>query len=222
MGANDNRPPNTERAAETGTDNTSSASTAKRGRGRPPGSTNKKQSQELPRLVAVEVPTDPKEEKKEEEKPKAPARKRTPRKPAKKKADTTQLKMLVLTISGLVASRPGMEVWNMTPEEVDQIIEPLGNIMAKHDVGAAASEYADYIALVMAAFVIFIPKYLMWKATRPKKEKRKLNVKRPASTTDNEGRKIADSSTGDASGNAINGTDFGGQLHDLMPAVGGI
>lgn len=172
----------------------------------------------------VDLPKeDVKEDKPKEEKPKTTAAaarpKRSPAKKKPKKQDTQQLKLLVLTISGLVASRPGMEVWNMTPEEVDQVIEPLSNIMARHNVGEAASEYADYIALVMAAFVIFIPKYVIWKATRPpkqKKEKRaKINVKRSDNQNGTTERNCGTESTPPAS----DGTAFGSELHGLLPAI---
>jgi hypothetical protein len=175
-------------------------------------------------VVLVEIPGQEKaEEAKRKNKPGAGRPAGTKKVPAKNKPgakpDTTQLKILVLTMSGIVASRPGMEVWNMSMEEVEQIIEPLANILAKHNVGQATSEYADYIALLMAVTIIFVPKYLIWKQTRPKKEKKKNEPIRNTNTA-NESRTTGASSQGNGGTTSSNDSSFGNQLHGLIPAVG--
>ena len=190
-----------------------------------------KQSETVPKGVLVDLPDGGGDSNKEEKpkpprgRPKGSTTKQTPRKTtaAKKnqKADTTQIKLLLLTVSGIIASRPNMEVWAMTGDEIDQIIEPLSSILAKHNVGEATSEYADYIALVISLFVIFVPKYLMWKQTQPKKEK-KPNVTRTATNTPVESGEVTGSSKGNGGVIASNGTSFGEQLHGLIHPIGGI
>lgn len=213
--------------------NESTSTSSQRGRGgRGTGGTGRnnstaKQTETVPKSVVVDVP-DGGGNNSKEEKPK-PKRGRpagtTVRKTtaAKKnqKADTTQIKLLLLTVSGIIASRPNMEVWAMTGDEIDQIIEPLSSILAKHNVGEATSEYADYIALVISLFVIFVPKYLIWKQTQPKKEK-KPNVTRTATNTPVESGEVTGSSKGNGGVVASNGTSFGEQLHGLIHPIGGI
>lgn len=217
-------------------ESTSTSSQRGRGGGRGTGGTGRnnstgKQSETVPKSVLVDVPNSGDDSTKEEKpkppkgRPKGSTTRQTPRKmtAAKKnqKADTTQIKLLLLTVSGIITSRPNMEVWAMTGDEIDQIIEPLSSILAKHNVGEATSEYADYIALVISLFVIFVPKYLIWKQTQPKKEK-KPNVTRTATNTPVESGEVTGSSKGNGGVIASNGTSFGEQLHGLIHPIGGI
>lgn len=186
-----------------------------------------KQNETIPKSILVDVPDGGDTSKEEKPKPqrgrpKGTTTRKTTTAATKKNAkpDTTQIKILLLTVSGIIASRPNMEVWAMTGDEIDQVVEPLANILAKHNVGEATSEYADYIALLLALFVIFVPKYLMWKQTQPKKEKKQNATIR--TNTSNEGSKVTGSSTGDGGVTASNGTSFGEQLHGLIPTIGGI
>ncbi|MBV2241165.1 hypothetical protein KQR57_22450 [Bacillus inaquosorum] len=152
----------------------SSAGTSKSGGTGGRGTASTKQSENAPRVVMVDVPGSD-----QEEQPKRNAvallvlarkEKRTKKKTAGN-VDSSQLKMLLLTTSTIVASRPGMEDFALSPEEAEQICTPLANIMAKSEgVAGVASEYADHIALLIACFTIFIPKFIMWKSKQPKKK----------------------------------------------------
>lgn len=150
-----------------------STSDGGRGRGRNPASTES--DQKLPKLVNVEIPgADGKKEetKKGRGRPAGTTKKKKTAAPAKK-GDPTQVSMLLLTVSGIMASRPGMEPFMLSMEEANQIAVPLSNIMAKNEaVAGIAGEYADHIALLIASVTIFIPKYLIWKSMQPKKEKK--------------------------------------------------
>lgn len=188
-----------------------------------------KQTETIPKSILVDVPDGGGDTSKEEKpkpqrgRPKGATSRKTTTAATKKNAkpDTTQIKILLLTVSGIIASRPNMEVWAMTGDEIDQLVEPLANILAKHNVGEATSEYADYIALLLALFVIFVPKYLMWKQTQPKKEK-KQNVTRTATNTPVESGEVTGSSKGNGGVASSNGTSFGEQLHGLIHPIGGI
>ncbi|HDR7311496.1 TPA: hypothetical protein QCX08_004004 [Bacillus cytotoxicus] len=184
-------------------------------------------------MVMVETPgSDEKseeEKKKEEQRKKAAERKRKSRANAKKKAsalgDAQQLKILLLTTSQIVAARPGMEMWAMSETEVDQLVTPLYNILSKNEgVGQVMSEYADHIALIVAVFTIFVPKFLMWKAARPKKEV--THYARKSTNSDGTQGQQAGKATTDnrpSRGQSANhDTTFGGQLSELIPSSVGI
>lgn len=171
----------------------------KKGRGRPPGSTAKK---------AASTPA---------------------KRPAAIKADGTQIKLMLVTITGIMAARPGMEMWNLSLEEADQLATPLANMMAKNEaLGKALGEHADALALVIACFTIFVPKFLMWRASKPKlpKEGEKLNYGRNKPT---ESRHQEGTPNGDRKPNAgqstnapkTNGQNFGGELSGLVPGIAG-
>lgn len=183
----------------------------------------------------VDVPNgekSPEDVKKEEQRKAAAARKRKSRAAANNKnkasasvGDATQLKVLLLTTSQIIAAREGMTMWAMTEQEVDQIVTPLYSILSKNDgVGQVMGEYADHIALIVAAFTIFIPKFMMWKASRPKKEGTHYARKstNPESGQGKQTGKVT-SSSGSSGGQVTNnGTTFGGELSALIPPSAGI
>jgi hypothetical protein len=183
-------------------------------------------------MVAVEVPASEKEEKTDTKKgrgrPKGSTKKKTTP-PKAKQGDSTQLKILLVTVSGILSSRPNMSAFQLTMEEAEQIAQPLSNILAKNEgVNAITSEYADHIALVVACLTIFVPKYFMYQATKPKEEKKK-NVQpfrkseRPAQPQPEAGQ-----TTGShRPANGDNGTThdvetFNGGLSNLLAPIAGL
>ncbi|WP_141539366.1 hypothetical protein [Bacillus sp. AFS075034] len=150
--------------------------------------------------------------------------KRNTKKPSA--ADAAQLKVLLLTTSQIMSMRPGMEMWLLSEEEVDNIVIPLNNILAKNDgVGNVMSEYGDHIALVIAAFTIFVPKFLMWMKQRNEKRKQEVtHYARPIrndSTTGQSGghesgKAQTDHGTNDGQA-SVSSTGFGGQLATFIP-----
>ncbi|MBT2718068.1 hypothetical protein J7I90_19105 [Bacillus sp. ISL-57] len=238
MGEENTRLTSTESAIEqregsSGNSSTSSTESGRKGRGRPRGSTSS-QKEKLHQLANVNEPkatsiSIPGEDKPAAPKKKAPAKKKA----AAKKADATQVQMLLLTVSGIIASRPGMEVWNLSAEESLQLAEPISNIIAKNEaLNNVTSEHADAFALVMACFMIFVPKFIMHQATKPKKAKQgeKVNYGKPKqSITPTKPRNEEGTSTGGSRPNdgqssrahTDNGTNFGGQLSSLIPTTAG-
>jgi len=216
-------------------ENSSTRSASDRGRGgRGGGATKTESSQNLPKLVAVEVPGES-EDKAEARKKKNAERQKKYREEKKNKnlsaakktakqssLDTSQLEILILTTSSIISSRDGMGVWQLSPEEVKQIVQPLSNIMARHaDTMGVVSEYADYIALIVACATIFIPKYLIWKATRPKKES-KPNVRQNQNPDTNGGdsaRTVTVSDRPDNRKSTDVHTNVSKELSQLIPAV---
>ncbi|WP_353826230.1 hypothetical protein [Bacillus cereus group sp. MG21] len=116
-------------------------------------------------------------------------------------------------------------MWAMTEAEVDQIVTPLYSILSKNDgVGQVMGEYADHIALIVASFTIFVPKFMAWKVSRPKKEG--THYARPNPNTNREqGKQAGETSTSSRpSGgqSTANNTNFSGQLPELIPPSVGI
>lgn len=218
--------PSGETAAGGTSGDTSSATTqTKRKRGRP----RKSETAEtlVPRLVAVEVPGAEKEEKSESKSKKSTSKKKSTKKPAQ--VDSTQIQMILLTISGIVASRPGMEVWNLTADEAKQIADPLANILQKSEaVANVTSEYADAIALVSACVMIFIPKYFVWKSMKPKKPQNgaKINygnqsTSQPTNQTRTNTGSHQSTSKQSTDGKSNVSQNFNGQLHTIIAPVTG-
>jgi len=171
----------------TSTDSRSDSGRTGRGRGtgRGTGSTEEK----LPKLaplsepkpVTVDIPGESPEEKKARNAAKQKAyreRKKAEKetgakKPAVKKATASKkspvldsssvhVKAMLSALFGVVASREGMEVWALSEAEIDSIVNPLTNMMAKNDaVGQALEQHGDAVALVMAVTVIALPRVLM-------------------------------------------------------------
>jgi hypothetical protein len=205
----------------------SSTSTTGKKRGRPPG-TKREETQLLglsdvgePKVVSIEVPGAEDQSKKKAGRPK---------KAAPQKVDSTQIQLLLVTISGLIASRPGMEIWNLTPEESKQIAEPLSNILSKNEALAnAVGEHADSFALVTACFMVFLPKVILYMASKPKKPKEGKSVSygtEPVTKPQQQERPLRGTSEQNVRPNTraaknVN-QNFGGQLYELIPSIGGI
>lgn len=107
-----------------------------------------------------------------------------------KQADNTQVKAIISTISTLVASRPNMAHWQLTPAEIESLATPISNIMAESEAFAKVAEHSDALALITACFTIFVPRVVISIATMPKKEVKGKNggnvtdiTSRPKSTT---------------------------------------
>ena len=94
--------------------------------------------------------------------------KKKQRKPRQKKEDksttfnASQLSALIVSLSAIVASRPGLEMFVISEIEAQQIATPLANMIAKSEQLSQLSEHADALALVTATFVIMAPRMMMY------------------------------------------------------------
>lgn len=100
-----------------------------------------------------------------------------PRKVNKKKSveppiNNDSLKLMIVTVSGLVASRPGMEHWMLSDKEIDSIVTPLGNILKDYNAFSTLGEHSNEIALAMACITVFAPRLFV---TASKMKERKKN-----------------------------------------------
>lgn len=103
-----------------------------------------------------------------------------PKKVNKKKTNATppitddSLKLMIVTVSGLVASRPNMEHWALSEKEVDSIVTPLSNILKQYDAFSNLGEHSNEIALVMACMTIFVPRIFV--TSNKLKEKKRNGI----------------------------------------------
>lgn len=241
--------------AGAGSDSSTAGTGGVRGRsGRGTGGTAKAEAvvleQDLVKTVTVDVPGKDKAaavDKEEDKKAKARERQRAYREKKKangtapstkktsvaaSKADATQLKILLLTISNVMATRPGMEMWQLTPAEVDSIAQPLSNMMAKNEaVTSALEEHGDALALITAIAMIAFPRVMTMMAQRKETPK----IKHPAveevkdNATSKRGKpsessnaNATDGGSHDTSGGRSTGSRqvTGGSLHSIVPAIG--
>lgn len=208
--------------------NSNPESSTKKGRGRPrkqPGGEQPggQTETDIPKLVLVDVPEieDPEIQEAPKKKTATPAR-------SKKKKDVQtelkkeQLAVLIKTVFDVMGSRPGYEVWKLSQEESILISDPLANILNKNPmVDKIASEYGDYIALIVALGTIIIPRVMMQIKIKPKKEEKITYVKnigdkrdpRNESGTDGNGNKQDDRKS------TITRQDISNELYNFIPAI---
>ena len=98
-----------------------------------------------------------KTEKLPEEKPK---RKRATRK-KKTTVDSETVEKLLLTVSGVVASRKGMEHWQLSKAECKNIAEPLVEVLDKYDLAKGLVDNAPEISLAVACVSVTVPRLMI-------------------------------------------------------------
>ncbi len=244
MGAKADRPSNTESGGATG--NAKSPGTAEtKSRGRrgagSGGSGGNGQAEEtgLPKLVPVDVPGK-EAEMSEEEKKLEEKRKKDRERKARSRANTKsssrssgkskapsmeilQLKPILMTVSQMVATREGFEIWALSETEIHTLCEPIENMLAKTAALEKVGENSDAIALAIACFTIFVPKFLMWQATRKQKKAQVVtNYAKSIQPTGNAGGNKT-GTTGASSGpsareSTASSQTFSGELNQLIPA----
>lgn len=161
------------------------------GRGRGTGRGTNTSEEKLPKLVdvkepkpvTVDIPGESPEEKKarnaakqkayRERKKQEKAASTTTKKATPKKATAAKkspvldnsaihVKAMLSALSGVVSSRDGMAMWALSEAEIDSIVNPLTNMMARNEaVGQALEQHGDAVALVMAVTVIALPRVIM-------------------------------------------------------------
>lgn len=97
-------------------------------------------------------------------------KKSTPKKKATESFNADQISALIMSASAIVASRPGMEVFMLRPEEATQLATPLANMIEKSEKLQSLGEHADALSLVTASLVIFAPRVLVYSDQQKKKK----------------------------------------------------
>ncbi len=206
----------TDRGQERGRSESTSSTSAESGRttgrtdgGNTTGETTEKEK--FPRLVNVEEKTE--EQKREERnarrraryaerkasegKTVKPKKVNATKKKAEPVATTNQVSAVIGTVSAIVASRPNMAHWQLTPQEIESLSTPITNILAKSEAFANMEEHSDAIALVTACFTIILPRAILTINQMSKKKERKENVRKvePISNGESERRQSGKDST---------------------------
>ena len=86
-----------------------------------------------------------------------------------------QIGAILGTVSMIVASRPGMAHWQLTPKEIETVSNPLANMIAKSEALNTLAEHSDAIALVTACATIILPRAVI---TVSQMQERKKNDER--------------------------------------------
>lgn len=97
-------------------------------------------------------------------------KKSTPKKNTPESFNADQISALIMSASAIVASRPGMEVFMLRPEEATQLATPLANMIEKSEKLQSLGEHADALSLVTASLVIFAPRVLVYSDQQKKKK----------------------------------------------------
>ena len=144
-----------------------------------------KEKQEKPADIPVIVPTMTDEEKKKEQ-ARIRAKKAREKKKAEKAAaqaaqqpetfNAQQLTSLLVTLSTVLAARPGFEHWKLSEMEAKQIVEPLCNIIKNSTNIEDLGKYADHIALTIACVTIILPRAIVTLQQMAKEKKAKKEV----------------------------------------------
>lgn len=98
----------------------------------------------------------------------------------KQSIDVTQLNLIVMGLSGAVASRPNCEHWLLTEAEVNSITAPLSKMLSESQMFANMGQYSNQIALCMACVTVFMPRLIV----TVQKQKEVKKIARTGQSTD--------------------------------------
>jgi hypothetical protein len=212
------------------TENNPSTESTKKGRGRPrkestggeqPG--GRETESNIPKLVLVDVPESEDPEILDSQKKKtSTSSKRKTKKDIQTELKKEQLAVLIKTIFDVMATRPGFEVWKLSQEESILISDPLANILNKNPmVDKIASEYGDYIALIVAIGTIIIPRVMLQMKSRPKKEEKISYVKNPGIKQDSRDESRTDGTRIKQDDRVVTDSrpNLGNELYQLIPSI---
>ena len=111
-----------------------------------------------------------------------------PRKVNKKKQvtptiDTSQLNMMLASVSAIVASRPNCEHWLLSEQEIDSITKPLAKMLEETTALETLGQYSNQLALGVACITIFAPRLII---TVKQKQEEKKKIERVKKSPGNE------------------------------------
>ncbi|WP_242321455.1 hypothetical protein [Bacillus cereus group sp. BfR-BA-01312] len=152
--------------------------------------------------------------------------KSSPRSSGKSKApsmEILQLKPILMTVSQMVATREGFEIWALSETEINTLCEPIENMLAKTAALEKVGENSDAIALAIACFTIFVPKFLMWNATRKQKKAQVVtnyakSIQPTGNTGGNKTGTTGASPKPSGGQTTVSSQNFGGDISSLIPA----
>lgn len=172
-------------------------------------------------VVDAEKPTIPAPPEKSPDKKPKKVRKNKKQTPA---LPVEQVDALIVSLSGIVASRPHCEHWLISEQEAHTISQPLCNILDKYEVFNKVGTHSDAIALAVASVSVVLPRAMLSMAMIMEGKKRArtgqttdvaVKEKPPkAGSTELSGR------TEQQHGRANDGSDGGSSLSFLGAVIG--
>lgn len=101
-----------------------------------------------------------------------PTPKKTRKRRTKKQTiDTEPIEKLLMATTGVIATRPDMQMWKMSKQEAHAIAEPLGQVLEKYDLAKPLTENAPEIALIVATLTFVAPRTVATIAVKKEKNK---------------------------------------------------
>ena len=100
-----------------------------------------------------------------------PVKKTRKRRTKKNSVDTEPIEKLLMATTGVIATRPDMQMWKMSKQEAHAIAEPLGQVLEKYDLAKPLTENAPEIALVVATLTFVAPRTVATIAVKREKNK---------------------------------------------------
>ena len=119
-------------------------------------------------LIKEAKPDEKVQEKPEKKKPKR-VRQTKKKEPA---LPVEQVDALIVSLSGIIAARPGCSHWAISESEAHSVSVPLCNILEKSEVLQQMGENADAVALGVAAISIILPRAMITVAEVKERKKR--------------------------------------------------
>lgn len=159
----------TEEGTGTGTDTTTGTGTTA-GERKPI-----EKNDEIPVLKEPKkVPMEPQEQ---ETQPEEKPRKKRVTKKQKTDANVENISGLLVSVSGVIASRPNMEYWKISDVEAQTIAEPLQKVLENYSMSEKLGKYADHIALATACCTVFAPRIMVSVSMEKQKRKKEKEAK---------------------------------------------
>lgn len=93
------------------------------------------------------------------------------RRTKKNTIDTEPIEKLLMATTGMISTRPDMQMWKMSKQEAHAIAEPLGQVLEKYDLAKPLTENAPEIALIVATLTFVAPRTVATIAIKKEKNK---------------------------------------------------
>ena len=123
-----------------------------------------------------------------EEKNEPIKKKRTTRRRKKKTTvESESIEKLLMTVTGVVATRPNMEMWKMQQKEAKAIAEPLAEVLDKYNLASGIAENSAEISLIVASLSFVAPRVMITLTQRKEKKTDGMGGK---ATTGSTGKKL--------------------------------
>lgn len=115
-------------------------------------------------------------------------KKRTSRRRKKKTTvESESIEKLLMTVTGVIATRPNMTMWKMEQKEAKAIAEPLAEVLDKYNLASGIAENSAEISLIVASLSFVAPRMMISLAQRKEKKNDGMDGKSATAST---GRKL--------------------------------